>query len=174
MGRTWEAERKLNTLDKLITQHKQSSYYDQALYEMGATYLVMNDPRSAIARFDKLVKERPRSPYAREAMLKMGLIYFNNNQAEEASRVLTNLAESYPGTPDAREALTVLKAIYMESNNIDAYFKLNEKLGFGSIDQNEQDSLRFVVAENLYLSKNRPKHKLPLNVIWKASVADSM
>lgn len=161
-GALGKPNEKLNTLDKLITQHKQSSYYDQALYEMGATYLVMNDPRSAIARFDKLVKERPRSPYAREAMLKMGLIYFNNNQPEEASRVLTNLAESYPGTPDAREALTVLKAIYMESNNIDAYFKLNEKLGFGSIAQNEQDSLRFVVAENLYLAKKQAEAQTAL------------
>ena len=145
---------KIAHLDQIVKQYNQSPYYDQALYEMGATNLIMNDSRAAIAMFDKLVKERPRSGFARESMLKIGLIYFNNNQNQEAIASLKKVAESYPGTPDAREALNTLKVIYMENNAIDEYFNLTKKLGFGQMSNSEQDSLAFVMAENFY-SENR-------------------
>jgi len=145
---------KIAHLDRVVKQHNQSPYYDQALYEMGSTNLIMNDSRSAIAMFDKLVKERPRSGLARESMLKIGLIYFNNNQNQEAITSLRKVAESYPGTPDAREALNTLKVIYMENNAIEEYFSLTKKLGFGQMSNSEQDSLAFIMAENFY-TENR-------------------
>ncbi len=154
---------KLQALNELSSKYRQSVYYDKALYELGSTYLVMNDERSAIIQFDRLVRERPRSAYAREAMLKTGLIYFNNNQPQQAAEVLTRVAESYPGTPDAREALNALKSIYLESNNLDEYFKLSERLGFGSVANSEQDSLVFLAAENLYLAKNNAAALQALN-----------
>lgn len=162
-GSSGRMNNKLQTLGELTSKYRQSVYYDKALYEMGSTYLVMNDPRSAIVQFDRLVKERPRSAFAREAMLKIGLIYFNNNQPTEATRALTKVAEDYPGTPDAREALNALKAIFLESNNIGEYFKLSEKLGFGSVDGSEQDSLSFLSAENLYNAKKNTEASEALN-----------
>lgn len=153
-GALGQHNQKIDQLDQIVKRYNQSVYYDQALYEIGATHMIMNDPRSAIASFDKLVRERPRSAYAREAQLKIGFIYFNNNQTDEAIKALQKVAESYPGTPDAREALNTLKVIYMESNNIEAYFSLTKKLGFGELSNNEQESLTFTTGENLY-NENR-------------------
>ena len=158
---------KISRLDQLVKQHSRSAYYDEALYEMGITNLITNDQRSALAQFDKLTRERPRSPFAREALLKTGLIYFNNDQPEQAITALKKVAESFPGTPDAREALNTLKVIYMESNNLEAYFQLTNKLGFGQMNTNQQDSLAFVVAENFYLENKFPDAKAALTTYIK-------
>lgn len=141
---------KIATLDQLLKRFPRSNYYDQALYEMASTSLVINDRRAALAYFDQLIRQRPRSSYAREAMLKTGLIYFNNDQPEQAILHLRKVAETYPGTPDAREALNILKVIYMETNRIDEYFKFAQSVGMGKINVSEQDSLTFLTAENFY------------------------
>lgn len=153
-GLSWGALGRFNdkiaAFDQLTKRFPGSVFYDQALYEMGSTSLITNDPRSAIAFFDKLVKERPRSVYAREALLKTGLIYFNNNQSEQAITQLKKVAEMYPGTPDARDALNTLKVIYMDMNQLQSYIDFAQKMGMGNISNTEQDSLAFAIAENFY------------------------
>lgn len=63
----------MQALDQLLKRYPRSTYYDQALYEMGSSALVSNDNRSAIAQFDRLVREKPpRSNYARQALMKTG------------------------------------------------------------------------------------------------------
>ncbi|MCK9290636.1 MAG: tetratricopeptide repeat protein [Bacteroidales bacterium] len=141
---------KTEALDRLIKQFSSSNYYEQALYEMGSTHLILNDSRSAIIFFDRLAQQRPRSVYARDAMHKTALIYFNNNQNEEAITWLKKIIQLYPGTPDARQAMNTLKAIYLEMNLIQEYVSFANQLGFGTISNAEQDSLTFSQAENLY------------------------
>ncbi len=148
---------KITALDKLVKSHPSSFYYDQALYEIGSTNLIMNDPQNAIVFFDKLVRERPRSVYARDAMHKTGLIYFNNNQNDKAISHLKKVIEMYPGTEDARQAMNTLKAVYMDMNRLDEYISLSQKLGIGSISQSEEDSLAFTIAENFYLEGHHQK-----------------
>ncbi len=141
---------KLSTLDQLVRNHPASAYYDNALYEMASTNLVMNDNRSAISYFDRLVREKPRSPFAKEALVKTGLIYFNNDQNDRAITTLKKVIEDYPTTTEAREALNTLRVIYMDMNNLQEYFSYTEKLGFVQVSVNEQDSLAFTMAENFY------------------------
>jgi TolA-binding protein len=147
---------KIATLEELVKNHQRSSYYDNALYEMGTTSLVMNDTRSAIAQFDKLVREKPRSQFAKEALMKTGLIYYNNNQNDRAITSLKKVVEDYPGTSEAREALNTLKAIYMEMNKLQDFFAYAEKSGAVRFTGSEQDSLAFVMAENFYLEGRYP------------------
>jgi TolA-binding protein len=138
------------SLDQLIKNYPKSVYYDQALYDLASTNLILDDKRAAIANFNKLITERPRSKYTREALLKTGMLYYNNDQNEQAIAVLKKVVENYPSSDDSREALNILRSIYMEMNKLNEYFAYVNKGGLQQETVSEKDSLSFVVAERLY------------------------
>lgn len=142
------------SLDQLIKNYPKSTYYDQALYDLASTNLILDDKRAAIANFNKLITERPRSKYTREALLKTGMLYYNNDQNEQAITTLKKVVENYPSTDDSREALNVLRSIYMEMNKLNDYFAYVDKGGIQQETVSEKDSLSFAVAERLYQEAN--------------------
>ena len=150
LGKTNE---KINSLNALSSDYKNSSFYDKALYETGMAHLSTNDNRSAIVSFDKLVNERPRSSYARKALMKTGMIYYNNDENDKALEKLKSLVEHYPNTEESREALNIISNIYRDNNDIQAYFKYVEENQLGNISVDEQDSLSFKTIEDFYASR---------------------
>ena len=150
LGKTNE---KINSLNSLTNNYKNSSFYDKALYEIGIAHLSTNDNRSAIAAFEKLTNERPRSSYARKALMKTGMIYYNNDENDKALEKLKSLVEHYPNTEESREALNIISNIYRDNNDIQAYFKYVEENQLGNISVDEQDSLSFKTIEDFYASR---------------------
>ena len=160
-GAKGNVNQKVNMLNNLVQTYPSSPYYDQALFEIGNTYLVHGDKRSALANFNRLIKERPRSSYTRQAMMKTGMIYYNNNQYDQALVNLKNLVESYPNTDESREALTIIRSIYMEQNKLDEYFGYVNANG-GQVKVTQQDSLAFANAEGFYLDGQYQKAQTAL------------
>ena len=152
---------KINMLETLLQTYPSTPYYDQAMFEIGNTYLVYGDKRSALANFDRLVKERPRSAYTRQALMKIGMIYYNNNQYDQALANLKNLVASYPNTDESREALSIIRSIFMEQNNLDEYFGYVNANGV-QVKVTQQDSLAFANAEGFYLDGQYQKAQTAL------------
>jgi TolA-binding protein len=148
-------------LNDLIQAYPSTPYYEQALFEIGNTYLVHGDKRSAISNFNRLIKERPRSSYTRQAMMKVGMIYYNNNQYDQALANLKNLVSTYPNTDESREAMNIIRSIYMEQNNLDDYFGYVNANG-GQVKVTQQDSLAFANAEGFYLDGQYQKAQTAL------------
>ncbi len=142
---------KISTLSSMVNSNRNSSYYDDALYELGTTYLLRNDNNGALEYFSRLVSEKPKSSYSKKALLRSGLIYYNDNKNNAAVQSLKQVISDYPGTAESIEALASLKNIYVDMNNVDEYFRFANSLGISSIRPSEQDSLSYVVAENLFL-----------------------
>lgn len=149
-GARGDVNQKVNALNELTQSFPSTDYYDQALFEIGNTYLVHGDKRLAISSFNRLIKERPRSSYTRQALMKVGMIYYNNNQYDEAMTNLKNLVGNYPNTDEAREAMAIIRSIMMEQNQLDDYFAYANSVG-GQVEVSEQDSLAFAAAENFFL-----------------------
>lgn len=145
---------KINTLASMVNSNRGSTYYDDALYELGTTYLIRNDNTGALEYFNKLVAEKPKSSFSKKALLRTGLIYYNDNKNTAAVRALKKVISDYPGTAESIEALGSLKNIYVDMNNVDEYFRFANSLGISSIRPSEQDSLSYIVAENFYLEGN--------------------
>ena len=160
-GAKGNANQKINMLNDLIQTYPSTPYYEQALFEIGNTYLVHGDKRSAIASFNRLIKDRPRSTYTRQAMMKVGMIYYNNNQYDQALTSLKNLVASYPNTDESREALSIIRSIYMEQNKLDEYFGYVNANG-GQVKVTQQDSLAFANAENFFLDGQYQKAQTAL------------
>ncbi len=153
-GAEGDFQKKVSTLKTLIQRYKSSALYDDALFEVASTSLILDDQRSAIVYFDKLVKEKPNSSLAKKALLKMGFVYYNNNQNDRAIQTLKKVIDKYPASLEAKEALRTLQNIYMDMGKVDEYFAYARSLDFVQVSTSEQDSLTFVTGENFYMDNN--------------------
>ncbi len=153
-GSQGDFNKKVSTLTHLTNGHKKSSYYDEALYDLASTNLILNNQRDAIIYFDKLIKEKPRSSYTKKALVKMGSIYYNNNQYDQAIKSLRKIIDSYSASIEAKEALITLQNVYMDMGQVDTYINYANSLDFVQVSTSEEDSLNFVVGENYFVSND--------------------
>jgi TolA-binding protein len=146
-------EEKILNLNQLLGSYPNSLFTDDALYEIGESYLSQHQPEKAIQNFRRIVNEFPNSSYVSKALVKLGLIYYNTDRAQESLKLYKTAVNNYPGSEEAQSALKGIKNIYVDMNNIDAYFDYVDNLGdFAKVDLKEQDSLSYITAEKLYMS----------------------
>ena len=146
---------KINVLDQLLREHPGSSFFTDALFEMGNANVAAGAADRAIPHYRRLVDEFPTSNYVSAALLQLGLIDYNRNRNQEAVSYYKKVAEGFPGTSEARSALAGLRNIYLDMNDIDSYVAYTRTLGdYASVTISEQDSLTYMVAENLYMAGN--------------------
>jgi len=144
--------KKISTLKTLISNYPNSSLYDDALFEIANTSLILSDQRGAIVYFDKLVSERPTSSLAKKALIKMGFVYYNNKQYDRAISTLKKVVNKYPASLEAKEAMNTLQNVYMDIGKVDEYFAYAKSLDFIQVSTSEEDSLTFTTGENYYMS----------------------
>ena len=146
--------KKIETLNTLSSYYKKSQYYDDALYDLASTHLIINDQRHAISNFNKLVKENPKSSYAKKALVKMGFIYYGNNQYNQSIEALKRVINNYPASLEAKEALVTLQNVYMDMGKINDYIAYTNTLDFIQVSTSEEDSLKFTTGENYYIDND--------------------
>ncbi|MCU4175936.1 tetratricopeptide repeat protein [Carboxylicivirga sp. N1Y90] len=149
---------KITVLKSLLTRYPKSPYVDDALYELGRSYVATNNLKEAIYNY-KLIKEKyPKGSYSKKAMLQLGLVYYNTNELDNSLAFYKRVVNEYPGTQEAENALLGIRNIYLDRNNLDGYVRYTEQVGgFARLDNREQDSLTFVAAERFYM-KNDCEH----------------
>lgn len=152
LGLTKDNRAKITQLQTLIEKYPQSTYCDNAYYEIARAYVSLEQIKDAIYYF-KVVKERyPKGSLASKAMLQLGLLYYNNEEFDNSLAFYKRVVNEYPGTPDAIDALAGLKNIYMERGDFDGFMTYASSLGsFARVELHERDSLMFISAQRLYL-----------------------
>lgn len=138
----------------LVTLFPKSSYTDDAIYNSGVTYQLLNNNEKALASFNKITSDYPQSSFAPKALQKSGLIYYNSNSNDLALNNLKKVIDLYPNTQEARESFNSIKNIYLDQNNPDGFITYSKDIPFANVSQAEQDSLIYLSAENQYLSGN--------------------
>ncbi len=140
-------------LTQITNDYPNSSYVDDAYFELGNSYYKINQVEMAVNNYQSVIDDYPRSSYVKKAYLKLGSIYYNQGENDEAINVYKQAIEKYPKSEEADNALQSLKSIYVDLNKVDDYFAYIEKVkGSDYININEKDSLTYVSAEKLYLS----------------------
>ncbi|MBT8273558.1 MAG: tetratricopeptide repeat protein, partial [Bacteroidia bacterium] len=114
-GYVGQAKKKIDGLEEFITSYTDSKLRDDALYELGNTYVKRNDFDNAMQKYDQLNAEYRSSPYVPKAMLRQGLVYYNNNDDERALNKFVKVANDYPGTPEAVQAVSSARLIYVDT-----------------------------------------------------------
>ena len=145
-------DQKAQELNMFVNKFPKSRLADDALFELGTTYLISDKNQLAVSSFSTLVKNYPNSPFKSKALLKIGLTYYNMDQNEDALQVLKSVVANYSGTKESKEALVSIRNIYVESNEAEDFFVYVKNIPFASISNNEQDSISYMATENVYMN----------------------
>jgi len=148
---------KAQTLKKLVNEEAASIYTDDALNELGKTYLVLNLEDDALAYYNQLATDYPNSTFMAQAQLKIGLIYFNKGNDDLALNSFDRVIEKYPSSREAKEALDKVRKIFIDKGDLKAFEDYINGVPFADISQSKLDSTAYVIAENHYLSANCEK-----------------
>src|SRR5690606_398472 len=105
---------KIQALNQFMSQYPRSPFRDDALYELGNTYISMQNTSEGINAYDRLIREVPGSALVPKALLKEGLIYYNDNQGNQALDKFKKVVADYPGTPEAVQAVKTARLIYID------------------------------------------------------------
>lgn len=143
---------KINVLDRLIREFPESQYIDDALFEKGRSYVLLENSGAGAQAFEELIRRFPQSSLARKAGVQLGLLYYNDNKPEQAIVAYKRVISNYPGSEEAKVALQDLKSVYIDLNDISSFAAYANSLG-GNVrfEVSEQDSLTYLAAEKLFM-----------------------
>lgn len=145
---------KVEGLLEFITKYSGSSLRADAMYELGNTYVNLEENNRALAMYDKLLNEAPRSRFVPMTLLKKALLLDNSNRTDEALNVFKKVASDYPSTPEALQAVESAKMIYIDRGQVDNYATWAKTLDFVEVKDAELDHATFQTAEKPYLESN--------------------
>jgi len=153
------SEKKLEELKNFGSQFPKSIYRDDALYELGNTYLSKDKTVEAIAVYDQLAREIPNSSYVPKSLLKKALILDNGGDSNEALSIFKKVANEYPSTAEALQAVSSAKIIYIDQGRVSDYADWVNTLDFVEVENAELDNASYQAAEQPYL-ENKPKQAI--------------
>lgn len=142
---------KIKVLENFIRNHSQSIYIDDALFELGSTYFLLDNKEDALSRLGTIIQQHPYSAYISKAILKTGLIYNNLNEYNKAIGFYKQVVINYPKTKEANEALLGLKDLYISISDADGYFEFIESVPGARVTVSLQDSVNYQAAEVLFV-----------------------
>lgn len=158
-GLTGEVNEKIAAMRNIINDKSSSEYIDDALLELGTTYLDLNQPSQAKTPLTQLVNEYgTRSSLVIEALLKLGLVHYNQGEFTHALTYYKNVFKYNPEPKESQEALAAIEEIYIQDlGKPDEYFAFLETVPGYRFSDFSKDSLSFRSADILYESGNYVK-----------------
>ncbi|CAL67499.1 tetratricopeptide repeat protein [Christiangramia forsetii] len=148
---------KIEELNSFTGKYPRSPYRDDAMYELGNTYVASNNTTQAIQSYNRLIRDVPQSALVPKAMLRQGLIYYNNNDGNKALERLRKVVADYPNTPEAKQAVSTARNVYVDLGRTDEYASWVRNIDFVEVSDADLDNTTYEAAENQYLNNNSAK-----------------
>ena len=153
-GLTKQVPAKIESLNAMITAGN-GDYVDDAMYELGRTYLRLERYKEGANTLERFVQRYPSSHQYINAISELGLVYENLGDEAKAMKYYKMVVGTSPNSTKAKDAMIGLKGMYVNSNDVDGYVEFVEKSGVVTeVGAVERDSLSFSAVERLYASGN--------------------
>ncbi|MCG2431956.1 tetratricopeptide repeat protein [Aequorivita xiaoshiensis] len=149
------SEKKIEELIAFSKKYPKSVYRDDALYELGNTYIAQNKNTEAISAYDQMIRDTPNSIFVPKALLKKALIYDNTGRSNEALAIFKRVAKDFPSTQEALQAVSSAKIIYIDQGNVDEYARWVKGLDYVQVGDTELDDATYLAAEQPYLENKQ-------------------
>jgi tetratricopeptide (TPR) repeat protein len=155
-GLVGEPYQKVITMEKITDNHPDSDYADDALLQLGDTYLALGSPIPAAKAFRKLRTDyKDRSNLINAANLKLGLINYNEGDAEGALAYYKSVFSNNPNPKESQEALIAIEEIYIDDlGKSDEYFNFLKTIPGYEISAFTKDSINYRIGEIQYQNAN--------------------
>ena len=141
--------KKVQTLERFVSNYPKSAYLDDAEYDLAVTYHTQNDYAHAISAYKEFIRKHPKSQYVRQVHTRLAQAYLNSDNPSMAISTYKYVVETYPGSQEAKDALANLENIYTEEGNTSEFFDYIRNKNM-NISADRQDSIAFKAAENKY------------------------
>jgi TolA-binding protein len=148
---------KIAGMKTLVTRFPNSAFADDAMMQIGNTYMAQEKDDLAIDAYKTLFTKNPKSELVSEAYLKLGLIYFNQDNYDESLNWYQRVVQNYPNTPASNEAMLAIKDIYIAKGDPNGYITYASKYPGVKVTTSEQDSLVYIAAEKQFFNGNMDK-----------------
>lgn len=147
---------KISRMNDLVDSYPNSEYADDALYEIGRAYLMLDNGNEALNAYRRLTALFPNTGSARKAAVEIGMIYQNQDKMMEALNAYKSVISNYSGSVEAFTALESVEHIYIEMNNVPAYLAYVKSIDMKlpGIGVNHEDSISYIAAEKQYMNAN--------------------
>lgn len=154
IGYSGNSAKKIIELERFTKQYPKSKLRDDALYELGNSYVKANNNDKAMARYEALRLDYKTSSFVPKALLRQGLIHYNSNKNEAALIKFKNVASKYPGTPEAVQAVSTARLIYIDLGKVNQYAAWVKQLDYVEVTDADLDNTTYLAAEKQYLEGN--------------------
>jgi tetratricopeptide (TPR) repeat protein len=135
-------------LESLVEKYPQNQYVDEALLELGNTYLEMGKLGEATQPLRQLVQDfRGKSPFVNKALMQLGIISFRQGNYNAAANYYKQVFSNNPEASEAKDALALLKETYDELGRPDEYLAFLETVPGYKVSNTSRDSIVFQSAE---------------------------
>ena len=143
---------KIITLETIIDDHPTSDYADDALLQLGDTYLNTQNPGPAADVYNKLIaKYQGKSSLVNSAYLKLGLITYNEGDVNLALDYYKRVFANNPSPTESQEALIAIEEIYIDDlARGDQFIAFVDSLPGYEVNAYQRDSLTYKAGENKY------------------------
>ena len=153
-GYIGQGDTKIEALSTFIESYPRSSLRDDAMYELGNSYVKINEIEKAMVMYDRLNSEYKNSIFISKSLLRQGLSYYNDNDNERAVNKFKKVARDYPGTEEAIQAVATARLIYIDLGRVDEYANWVQTLDYVEVTDAELDHTMYLAAEKQYLDNN--------------------
>ncbi|MGJ3236201.1 tetratricopeptide repeat protein [Marivirga sp.] len=141
------------SFDKVISDYRNSNYYDNALFQKAQLAFESGLYEKSIDGFSYLLKNLPQSPLRPYAYSKRALAYFNLQQYENAEEDYTLILQNYLTHSTANGALAGLQELYSIMNkegDLDQYLTAYKN---ANPNDGEVTKIEFDAAQSLYFNQ---------------------
>ncbi len=142
---------KVIALEKIASNHPESQYADDALFNAGVTYHEQNDLDNAQKPYLRLIENFKSSVYYNRTLLRLGLLSQNKGVNGEAIRFYKMVFNQNPTNDEATSALEGLKRIYVNDlGRPDDYVNFKNSLPGYSVEEDEREKLAYETVLSRY------------------------
>lgn len=148
MGLNKNDSEKIQILGELIGNYKKSGIRPLAIFELGMTYMDLNQQEKAFQYFNDVIEEyKTETSIANKSYLKIGLVNYNKGDLEGAIKSYKAVLSNNPDAENKKEALLALEEIYVnDKKNPDEFFSFLQTIPGVQVDGIYRDSLNFITA----------------------------
>lgn len=157
VGYAGQSSKKIKGLEQFISDYPKSKLRDDALYELGNSYVKVDETDKAMKAYNQLSSEYRMSSFVPKALLRQGLVYYNGSENERALTKFKKVAGDYPGTPEAVQAVSTARLIYIDLGRVDDYANWVKQLDYVEVTDADLDNTTYESAEKQYLDNNTDK-----------------